>query len=172
MLYGCTTWSPRPFNCDTLRRIHHRVLYCGIGWQNHNHNHTDILTTPRLPTLTPLWRHGARALTCPLCRVSKGKENRTLLECLVFRVWFLRGHSKYRHRSGTFWMTSELSAFRPTSERSQLRTRGNVGIKRSWVEMVMSGKVEAERTRAARNSAGKARSNCVHSYLLTAVYEL
>ena len=36
MLYGCVTWSPRACHYDTLRRAHHSVLTCCIGWGNKN----------------------------------------------------------------------------------------------------------------------------------------
>ena len=32
MLHGCVAWSPRASHYDTLRRAHHRVLTCCIGW--------------------------------------------------------------------------------------------------------------------------------------------
>ena len=35
-VYGCVTWSPRACQYDTLRRVHHRLLTCCIGWRKHH----------------------------------------------------------------------------------------------------------------------------------------
>ena len=87
MLYGgCVTWSPSACHYDRLRRAHHRVLACCIGWRNHNHaNHPisymNTLIKTRSETIEATLRR-RRILFAGF--VARMEDTRLLKKCVMF----------------------------------------------------------------------------------------